>query len=181
MRLRNSKQAYGIVTKLLHWLTALLIIGLLVLGWYMVDLTYYDRWYHDSTETHKALGMIVFALGVLTLVWRRVSASPIHLASLKPWERAAAAAMHHTLFVLVFLIPTTGYLISTSAGKTIAIFGWFEVPALIAVSTGLRDLAITCHFYLAYGTAALIALHAAAAFKHQLFDRDGTLARMLWR
>ena len=181
MRLSNSEQAYGIVTKVLHWLTALLITGLIVLGWYMVELTYYDRWYHDSTESHKALGMAVFALGVITLVWRRVSASPVHQASLKPWQRIAATAMHHTLFALILLIPATGYLISTSAGKTIDIFGWFEIPALFDVSTRLRDLAIACHYYLAYGTAALVVLHAAAAFKHQLIDRDGTLARMLWR
>lgn len=181
MRLTNSTDAYGFVTKLLHWLTAILLIGLIVLGWYMVDLTYYDPLYHRSTETHKALGMGVFALGVLTLAWRRVSASPAHLASLRRWERIAATATHHTLFLLVFLIPVTGYLISTSAGKTIDIFGWFAIPALFDVGTGLRDAAITCHYYLAYGTAALVALHAAAACKHQWFDRDGTLARMLWR
>lgn len=181
MRLTNSEHTYGVVTKLLHWATALLIVGLVALGWYMVGLTYYDRWYHDSTETHKALGMLVLALGVLTLIWRRVSPSPVHIASLARWERIAATTMHHTLLVLVVLIPVSGYLISTSAGKTVDIFGWFAIPAVFDVGTRVRDIAIVCHYYLAYGTAVLVGLHAAAAFKHQLFDRDGTLARMLWR
>ncbi len=181
MRIRNNTISFGLVTKFLHWAIALLIIGLIGLGYYMVGLSYYDRWYHDSLETHKALGMLVFVLGALTLVWRTVSPSPPLHDSLKRWEKIAATAMHHTLFVLVFLFPVTGFLVSTSEGQAVTFFAWFDVPALVVVGAGLRDLAISIHFYCAYGTAALVAVHAAAALKHQLIDRDGTLARMLWR
>jgi cytochrome b561 len=181
MRIGNTTDSYGLVTKCLHWATALLIIGLIALGYYMVGLTYYDRWYHDALTAHKAFGMLVFALGVVTLAWRKLSPSPALHDTLKPWERIAATAMHHTLLLLVFLIPITGFLVSTSEGKAVEFFDWFEVPALVVVGEGLRDIAIKIHFYCAYGTAALVALHAAAAFKHQLIDRDGTLARMLWR
>jgi len=181
VRVRNSREAYGLVTKGLHWATALLIIGLVALGAWMVTLTYYDGWYHRSLETHKALGMAVFALGVLTLAWRAVSPSPPLHASLKRWERIAATAMHHTLFLLVFLIPVTGFLVSTSEGAAVSFFELFDVPALVVVGEGLRDLAVKVHFYCAYGTAALVTLHAAAAVKHQFIDRDGTLARMIWR
>jgi cytochrome b561 len=177
----NSSDNYGWITRLLHWLTAVAIIGLVWLGWYMVDLSYYDKWYNKSLLVHKAFGMAVFALGALTLLWRWISPSPGPQASLGRWERIASRAMHHTLFLLVFLIPATGYLISTSAGKPVEIFDWFVIPALFPVDSQLRDLAIECHFYLAYATAVLVALHAAAALKHQFIDRDGTLARMLWR
>jgi cytochrome b561 len=180
MRILNTAEHYGLVTKLLHWATAFLILGLVALGWYMVDLSYYDRWYHKSLEGHKALGMLVFVLGVATLLWRRVSPSPAH-AGLKRWERVAATAMHHTLFLLVFLIPVTGFLVSTSEGHGVSFFEWFEVPALVVIPERLRELAIDVHYLCGYGTALLVALHAAAAFKHQLFDRDGTLVRMLWR
>ncbi len=181
MRIANDANGYGVVTKCLHWVTALSIIALIGLGWYMVDLTYFDRWYNESLSIHKSWGMVVLALGVLTLVWKTVSPSPPSVASLKPWERIAGHAMHHTLLVLVLLIPLSGYLISTSAGKSIDFFGWFEIPAVIAVDSRLRDIAIEVHFYLAYATAVLVLIHAAAALKHQLLDRDGTLARMIWR
>ena len=181
MRILNSTTSFGLVTKCLHWATAQLIIGLIALGYYMVGLSYYDAWYHDALQAHKALGMLVFVLGVVTLTWRQTSPSPPLHDTLKPWERIAATAMHHTLLLLVLLIPVTGFLVSTSAGKAVEFFDWFEVPALVVVGEGLRELAITIHFYCSYGTAALVALHAAAAFKHQFIDRDGTLARMLWR
>ena len=75
--------------------------------------------------------------------------------------------------------PLTGYVISTSAGDGIAIFGWFEVPAVLPKSEALRDAAVELHYYLAYGTAALVLLHVTAALKHQFVDRDDILSRML--
>ena len=181
MRIRNDAQRYGLVTKLLHWSTALLIIGLIGLGWWMVDLSYFDRWYNRALSWHRAFGMVVFALGVLTLAWRGVSPSPGPQAGLRAWERRAAVGMHHLLFLMVLALPVSGYLISTSAGQGIDFFGWFEIPAIIAIGTRARDLAIAAHYYLAYATLGLAALHAAAAVKHQFIERDGTLARMIWK
>ena len=179
--LRNSAQRFGLVTKVLHWWTAVLIFALIGLGWYMVDLTYFDRWYNAALSWHKALGLLVLVLGTLLLCWKVISPSPDYPASIGRFQRAAATAVHHMLLLMLLLIPITGYLISTSAGKPIDIFGWFEIPPVIDVNTALRDFAIQIHYWSAYGTGVLALAHAAAAFKHQFIDRDGILARMLWR
>ena len=176
---RNTEERYGLVTKGLHWAVAVLIIGLIWLGWYMVDLTYYDRWYNASLSAHKALGMLVLALGTMKLVWTVVDRSPAYAATIKPWERKAATAMHHTLLLMMLVIPVTGYLISTSEGDPVSFFGWFDIPAVVVAGERLRDVAIEAHFYLAYLTCALVVIHLLAALKHQFVDRDGTLTRML--
>ena len=175
----NIDAAYGLVTRVLHWTVAVLIIALLCLGWYMVDLSYYDRWYNTSLEWHKALGMVALVAGAVKLCWAMGSRAPAPLVSMAAWERSSARAMHWTLFAMMVAIPATGYIISTSAGEGIAVFGWFEVPAVLASNEGLRDLAITLHYYLAYITAFLVMLHATVALKHQFVDRDGTLRRIL--
>ena len=180
MPIKNTAEHYGLITKLLYWVVALLIIGLIWLGWYMVGLTYYDRWYNDSLSLHKALGLVVLVLGGAKIGWIIYSRPPDFVASIKRWERAAAKATHHSFYLLMLLIPVTGYIISTSKGDGISMFGWFEVPALFPVSETLRDLAIDLHFYAAYATAGLVVLHAAAAIKHQLLDKDGTLRRILF-
>lgn len=179
--LRNSVDRYGLISKILHWSIALLIFGLVWLGWYMVDLGYFDRWYNRSLELHKALGMVVLALAFGRIVWVRVSPDPALPPAMRRWERAAARAMHHTLALMMILVPLTGYAISTADGKPVSVFGIVDVPAVLPRSEVLRDAATELHFYLAYATALLAVLHALAAFKHQLVDRDGTLARMLWR
>ena len=73
---RSSGERYGLVSRGLHWSVALLIIGLLWLGWYMVDLTYYDRWYNASLEWHKVLGMLVLCVGIVKIFWALVSHAP---------------------------------------------------------------------------------------------------------
>lgn len=179
--LKNSDTRYGLVAKSLHWLIAGLIIGLIALGWYMVDLTYFDRWYNESLSLHKSLGMLVLALALLKLGWMAYSPSPGLSANLARWERAAAKATHHTLILMMILLPVTGYVISTSAGHEVSFFGLFGIPALLPRNETLRDIAIVLHFYMAYGVALLVAGHVLAALKHQFLDRDGTLMRMIWK
>ena len=179
MQLTNSADRYGLITKLLHWLIALLIVSLIVLGWYMVDLTYYDRWYNASLTAHKALGLLVLLLAAIKIIWTLINRSPPMVVTLKRWERIAAHVAHGLLYLVMVLIPVTGYIVSTSAGDGISMFGWFDVPALFAAGPESRDLAITVHFYLGYGTAGLVAVHTLAALKHHFVNYDATLSRML--
>jgi len=179
MLVKNTPEHFGVVTKLLHWTIALLIFFLIWLGWYMVDLTYFDKWYNESLSWHKALGMIVLGLACIKIAWQFYTPVPDTLRNLKPWERNAATIMHLALLAIMVLIPVTGYFISTSAGKAVDVFGWFRVPALFEVSKEMRDLAIDLHFYLAYATAVLALGHIGAALKHEFIDKDGTLRKML--
>ena len=175
----KSDPGYGPVTRALHWTVAVLIVALLWLGWYMMDLSYYDAWYYKSLNWHKSLGMVALVAGALTLCWAMGTRTPAPVASMAAWERTATRAVHGTLFAMMVAIPVTGYIVSTSAGAGVGVFGWFEIPALLPANERLRDVAITLHFYLAYITAALVLLHAGAALKHQFVDRDGVLRRIL--
>ena len=79
----------------------------------MVDLSYYDKWQNFSLMAHRALGMVVLLLAVFKICWVVGSASPGYVASIKAWERAAASATPHTLYLAMLLSPVTGYVIST--------------------------------------------------------------------
>lgn len=179
MKFRNTQLRYGAVSKSLHWLVALLILGLAWLGWYMLGLDYYDRWYYDALNSHKALGMLALILAVGKVLWSLYSRPPPLSQTLGGWERTLARITHMTLFAMMVLIPVTGYLISTAEGNPVSVFGWFEIPAVAPQSDALTDAAIELHYYFAYGTVILAGLHALAAIKHQLVDRDGSLTKMV--
>ena len=181
MLIKNTKARFGLVSKALHWTAAALMLGLIWLGWYMVDLTYYDKWYNASLHYHKSLGLLVLVLALAKIGWQWHTRAPAPLPSLKTWERVGAKLMHYVLWGMLLLLPITGYLISTSAGKPIQLFNWFELPPLVEVDEALRELAIAVHYYLAYAALLLIAAHAGAALKHHFINRDDTLKRMLWR
>ncbi len=179
MLLRNTAGRFGVVGKLFHWTLALFIVVLIWLGWFMVDLNYYHSWYNDSLTAHKSLGMVALVLAVAKIIWSGYSPAPPLVSSLRVWEKTLARAAHEFLTVAMLVLPVTGYVISTSAGDAVAIFGWFDIPALVVADERSRDFAIEVHYYAAYATLLVVILHAGAALKHEFIDRDGVLRRML--
>ncbi len=177
--LRNTSQTYGIVSVVLHWLMALAIIGLFGLGFYMVDLDYYDPLYQRLPEIHKGVGILLVLVFVFRIVWRLTNPRPAPVEGTTPLEERAAGLVHHLFYLLIAVIVCSGYLISTADGRPIEVFGLFSVPATITQIPEQEDRAGLVHEYLAYGLIALVVLHAAAALKHHLVNRDETLRRML--
>ena len=175
----NTPDQYGLVAKLLHWLIAALIIALLGIGWWMVDLSYYDPWYHDALSWHKSLGIILGLVVIFKLLWSLYDKPPAPQVSLNSFERGASGIAHSILRWGMLVIPITGFLVSASEGAAVDVFDWFSTPAFIQVNDGVRDIAINIHYYFAYGLLGLVVLHAAAAIKHQFIDKKGTLKRML--
>ena len=96
-----------------------------------------------------------------------------------PWERRAAGATHALLYVLFFAAPLTGWLFSSAAGFPVVYLGVLQLPDLVPKDRELADLLRAAHKWINYTMAAVIVLHAAAAVKHHLHDRDDVLARML--
>ena len=140
----------------------------------MVDLTYYDRYYNVSLETHKALGILAIQLATIKILWSIFNISPEPAPGMKSWEKCAAKLMHFILYTMMLLIPLSGYAISTSNGKAVSFFDWYEIPAWLPVIDDMNQISSTIHYWLAYVTITLVGLHLAAALKP-----DGTLRRML--
>ena len=88
--------------------------------------------------------------------------------------------MQFALYFGILLLVVSGYLISTEDGRPIAVFDWFEVPALGALFAAQADIAGLVHQYVAYSVISLAVLHALAALKHHFIDKDATLKRMWW-
>ena len=179
VRLRNTTEGYGLPAVLLHWVMAVLVIGLFGLGLYMTGLDYYDPWYHQAPWWHKSIGLVVLVLLVLRALWALANPKPTPLPTHSGWEIGLAHVVHTLLYGLLFCICISGYLISTADGRGVEFFGWMEIPALIHGIEGQEDIAGDVHFLLAISTIALAALHALAALKHHFLDRDQTLRRML--
>ncbi len=177
MQWRNTESGYGLAAIGLHWLMAVAVIGLFALGWWMVELSYYDSWYRQAPAIHKAVGILLFLLLVARLAWRWINPSPRLLG--RPWERRIASLVHGAFYALLFALMIAGYLISTADGSAIDVFGLFSVPAAISDLPDQEDIAGDIHRWLAWTVIALTVLHSLAAFKHHLIDRDDTLRRML--
>ena len=176
--LKNSTTEYGLVSLLLHWVSALLVLGLFGVGLYMVDLTYYDPLYHELPEWHKTVGSALALLTLGRLLWHRISKPPSLLIS-QPVMRKAARVGHACLLILLLVLPLTGYLIVTAEGKPMLLFGLALLPALMELTPEQTDNVGQLHLWSAWALIGLAVGHSGAALKHHFVDRDRTMIRML--
>ena len=175
---RNTSLAYGIVARGFHWLMALMIIGMLCVGFYMDGLPMSPdklRFY----GLHKATGVLILALVSLRLLWRAANPVPALPSDMPVWQRWGAHLSHYGLYGLMFAMPLIGWTMSSAAGIPVSVFGWFSLPHLIGPSKELVDLTKALHFYGALALIALISAHAGAALYHHFIRKDTILKRML--
>jgi len=181
MQFRNTSARYGLVSVVLHWLVALVVFGLFALGFWMVGLSYYDPWRQSAPDLHKSIGILLFAMMLLRVLWRLLNPAPAALASHGRLTRLASKLGHGVLYLGLFGVMISGYLISTADGRGIEVFGLVSVPATLTGISQQEDIAGAIHEYLAWGLVIFAGLHGLAALKHHFIDRDSTLLRMFGR
>ncbi|HVE07773.1 MAG TPA: cytochrome b [Paraburkholderia sp.] len=162
-----------------HWLIALLIVCGFSLGWVMTDIPGFTPTKLRYFSWHKWIGVTVFALAVLRILWRATHAAPPLPDGMPAWQRSAAHLMHVLLYALMVLIPASGYLYSSAANVPVVYLGLVPLPRLIDPDPTLKVVMKTVHIGLNYTLLVLVVLHVAAALKHQWLDRDGLLSRMI--
>ncbi|MCK5918548.1 MAG: cytochrome b [Cocleimonas sp.] len=177
--LKNTKTSFGLISRSLHWIMALLLTGLFAMGLYMTSLDYYDPLYHSLPWWHKSLGLFIFFLLLLRIIWKLSNPQPESLTTHQQWERRLAHFIQKLFYLLLFFIALSGYFISTAKDKGIAFFNLFELPSIIALQEETAELIGDTHELMAISLAVFVVLHALAALKHHFIDKDKTLTRMI--
>lgn len=178
---RSDDREYALISKIFHWVTAASVVALFILGWWMVDLGYYDPWYIRAPALHISFGVLLALLVVVRLVYRLVTPAPAPLANHNRWERTAAKAVHVALYLALLVMFSTGYFLVTGQGDELPVFDWFTLPALVDGGQKLVDFSGDWHEYIAWTLIILASFHALAAIKHHFWDKDDTLRRMVTR
>jgi cytochrome b561 len=168
---------YSNTAIVLHWLVALLIFAAFPLGVYMHDLPL-SPIKLQLYSYHKWIGITVLLLAVLRVVWRVTHTPPPLPDSLPRWQKIASDATHQFLYVLLFVVPLSGWLMSSAKGFKTVLFGVLPLPDLVGKDKALGELLANVHANLNYLLLALVVLHIAAALKHHFVDKDGVMLRM---
>jgi cytochrome b561 len=162
----------------LHWVIALLILAAFPLGVYMHDLPLSPdklRLY----SYHKWIGVSIFLLAVLRILWRFTHRPPPLPGSMPRWEKLAADTVHTLLYALLFVVPLSGWLMSSAKGVQTVWFGVLPLPDLVSKNKELGDLLKEVHEGLNFIMLGAVLAHIGAALKHHFIERDGVLARMI--
>lgn len=162
----------------LHWLVALLILAAFPLGVYMHDLPISPARL-QLYSYHKWLGITVLLLAVARILWRTWHTPPVLPATLPDWQKISSHLTHQLLYVLLFAVPLSGWLMSSAKGFKTVWLGIVPLPDLLAKDKALGDALATVHQGLNIFLLLLVSLHVAAALKHHFLDKDDVLLRML--
>ncbi len=177
--LKDSKQAWGIVSRAFHWCLGILIIGMIAYGWWMNHIpARSDRYFYRSI--HADIGYLLLLLFALRLVWRLINPSPALPAGTPVWERRLARINQGALYLMTFIVAMLGWAHSGATSRPYSSwFGLFAVPQFTSTDRAAARFYEDYHIYGAYLLLALIVLHVVAALYHHFIKRDRVLRGMI--
>lgn len=178
MSVGKTEEEYSAVSKALHWATALLIFGLVLVGLFMGDLPASPEKF-QIYGLHKSFGLVVLIFVIFRLLWRFISPAPDALKTQAHWEHLLAKIVQFVLYLLMLGLPLSGVLMSNAGGHPVVFFG-IDVPVLIEKDKAVFNIMREAHEVFAFGLLTALGLHIAGAFKHFALDKDTTMARMMF-
>lgn len=173
---------YHLLLRITHWLTSITIIGLIIAGYIMTELGKDDtilglgKW--DIYGLHKSFGVTVIILFLIRIVLRLGTKIPEIPYEIKPLEAIFAKIGHFFLYVFIFAVPLSGFIMSQAGGYGVKLFG-YKLPTIIEKNKELGGLAHEIHGYIPYVLAGLVVIHIAAVIKHAVVDKVNLIKRMV--
>ena len=179
--LTNTASSYGTVARLFHWLSAILIIGMIVLGFYMHDVR--DPVLRSKLYMiHKSFGSISLAILVCRLSWRLLNVQPKLEGIISKFQQVLGRLVHRIFYLLLFVMPISGLSMTFFSGRKLNIFNIYTINPGFQKNWNIVRLAHDYHEGVAITIISLIILHTSAAFLHQFVQKTNVLYRMwpLW-
>ena len=198
MSITVTTTRYTKTAVILHWLIALCIAAMFVLGWFMTDLSkdlpkqnafnLFDlgifTWNVDEAVSprsfyfnlHKSIGLTILALIVVRILWRVTHKPPAALATYKAWERKLATSAHHLLYLLMIALPVSGLIMAIYSKYGVK---WFGMPFIAGLDNNpMREVFEASHEIIGIIMLSILALHVLGGLKHKFVDKDDTMKRM---
>ena len=181
MALKSTSTRWGWATRVLHWSIALAVFGMFAAGFYAGNLdpsTPADRGQYNAViNVHKSFGLLILMMMVVRVLWRLSERTPKLPSTVPAWERIAARAAHLLLYVGLFVMPISGYLMAIGEPEPVQFFG-LTLPHVLELHGYWALVADWTHHIVAFVLLAIVVLHVLGALKNHVIDRNDVLRNM---
>jgi cytochrome b561 len=171
-------QQFTALSRILHWLTAILVFSTLLIGFTMVS-TVTD--YSTLLAIHKTIGVVILAVVIIRVVNRLTHRPPPLPPTVGRFEHVIVVTSEMALYALLLAQPLVGWAMVSAAGRPIVVFGSLRIPRIAPVNIDLFSVLRETHSVLAFLLVAVVAAHVSAVLLHSIALRDRMLARMTFR
>ena len=175
----SQVKSFPTSAKVLHWLSAVLIISMLFVGVSMIQSL--ATWQNSALVLHQSFGVLVLLLVCVRLVNRLFIQTPALPNDLNAMQHFAAKATQVALYVLMIALPISGWLMRNAAGLPVSFFGMFQLPLLVSEGIASYGLYRELHGIIAWALFGMIVMHVSAALHHGLIRQDSVLPSMLFK
>ena len=175
MALRNTTNSYGSPAKVLHWVTALMLVGLVIVGLIVADMVSGPE-KQQLEGLHISVGLLLLVLMAVRLIWRFLNPSPAGSIDTPSWQKAAEQLTHWGLYATIFFQILIG--VVSEGQRPIAFFGLFEFGPIVARNQARHEFLEQVHAWGWIVIAVLAGIHVLAALYHHLIRKDDVLKRM---
>ena len=177
MKLFNSTSGYGLLAKLFHWVTFIVLIIQVPFGFYLVGMEFSDRRI-DLENIHILIGISIFYLVLIRLIWKMINPRPKKWKEFFSGQNLIASFNHFLLYLSIFAITISGVLKKLYMGEKLN-FLLFQY-AFKETDFQLADSFYVIHIYANYLLLSLISLHILAVITHHFIFKEKILKKMLW-
>ncbi|CAE6809148.1 cytochrome b [Paraburkholderia haematera] len=175
----SPQRRYSPQHQAMHWITALLMFSLLPTAWVIVSMKEDTPEFLFWLTIHKSLGLLILFITCFRLIWRIYDRPPHLPASVSLSNRYVAHIASGILFVVMIVMPVTGYLWTTGHGYDVELFGIWTMPEFAWKNRALGDICAAIHKFGQYVVYVTIGMHILGVAYHLIFKKDGVLGRML--
>ena len=180
MRLRNTRETWGLGARVLHWIVAVMIVSQIITGWLAENETNRETSLM-LIRNHFQFGVILSGLILMRLLWRLANRPPSAPEDEPHWRRVAAHGVHGLIYALLLILPISGYVVWVHMKEAMDVFGLFTAPTLFVPPIEDERLwsgAWYVHYFAGWALIGLVLIHVLAALWHQFVLRDGLIRRM---
>ena len=177
MAIVKNLSLYTKPSKILHWVIAAIVITMLSLSFFLEDVP--TNYQSQAYLLHKSFGLTVLALMILRITWIAHAGRPTLPVTVAHWQKLLSRTVQYSFYVLLILMPLSGWIMSCAANHIPSYFGLFSVPLpAIPLNQALAGWMDQVHSIIAWILIVLVVLHVLGALKHHFIDQDGVLGKM---
>ena len=173
MAILNNNLRYGIISIIFHWAMAVMLIATFLLGKNLKD--NFEN-YYEVLALHNSFGLLIFLTAIFRLTWKWINVKPDQMPNKLIFMKLATTS-HICFYILFFIMPLTGYLITNFQGDEVIFFG-ISMPGIFERNRDLKYYTHEIHFYLGNLLLILFFLHVLGALYHHYILKDNTLKRI---